>query len=150
MAYEKREEALRLLEMVGLARVADQPPSSLSGGMQQRAAICRALILDPELLLMDEPFSALDAMTREELQLELLRIHGDSGKTVIFVTHSIPEAILMSSRIVVMTTSPGRISETLETGIPFPRTPDTLRLDRAQELDIRIRELIYERDRGRA
>ena len=149
LALEKREEALRLLEMVGLTRVADQPPSSLSGGMQQRAAICRALILDPELLLMDEPFSALDAMTREELQLELLRIHADSGKTIIFVTHSIPEAVLMSSRIVVMTTSPGGIAETLETGIPFPRTPDTLRLDRAQKLDIRIRELIYERGRGR-
>ncbi|MYJ72922.1 MAG: ABC transporter ATP-binding protein [Rhodospirillaceae bacterium] len=149
LAREKRGEALRLLDMVGLSRVADQPPSSLSGGMQQRAAICRSLILDPEILVMDEPFSALDAMTREELQFELLRIHADSGKTIIFVTHSIPEAVLMSSKIVVMATSPGRIAETLETGMPHPRTLETLRLDRARELDSRIRQLIYERDRGR-
>ncbi len=148
LAQEKRGEALRLLEMVGLSRVADQPPSSLSGGMQQRAAICRSLILDPELLVMDEPFSALDAMTREELQFELLRIHADSGKTIVFVTHSIPEAVLMSSKIVVMATSPGRIAETLETGMPYPRTLDSLRLDRARQLDIRIRELIYGQDRG--
>ena len=148
LAQEKRSEALRLLEMVGLTRVADQPPSSLSGGMQQRAAICRSLILDPELLVMDEPFSALDAMTREELQFELLRIHADSGKTIIFVTHSIPEAVLMSSKIVVMTTSPGRIAETLVTGMPYPRTLETLRLDRAAELDTRIRALIYGQDRG--
>ena len=148
LAREKRDEALRLLRMVGLARVADQPPSSLSGGMQQRAAICRSLILDPEILLMDEPFSALDAMTREELQFELLRIHGESGKTIIFVTHSIPEAVLMSSRTVVMTTSPGRIAETLETGLPYPRTLDTLRLGRAREVDARIRELIYRQNRG--
>ena len=149
LAREMRGEALRLLEMVGLSRVADQPPSSLSGGMQQRAAICRSLILDPELLVMDEPFSALDAMTREELQFELLRIHADSGKTVIFVTHSIPEAVLISSKIVVMSTSPGRIAETLETDMPYPRALDTLRLDRAQQLDTMIRELIYGRNRGR-
>ena len=149
LAQEKRGEALRLLEMVGLSRVTDQPPSSLSGGMQQRAAICRSLILDPELLVMDEPFSALDAMTREELQIELLRIHADSGKTIIFVTHSIPEAVLMSSRIVVMSTSPGRIAETLETGMPHPRTPATLRLDRAQQLDTMIRELIHGQNRGK-
>ena len=148
LAHEKRDEALRLLDMVGLTRVADQPPSSLSGGMQQRAAICRSLILDPELLLMDEPFSALDAMTREELQFELLRIHAATGKTIIFVTHSIPEAVLMSSRIVVMTTAPGRIAQTLETGMPYPRTLETVRSDRAQALDARIRELIYGRNRG--
>ena len=148
LAQEKRGEALRLLEMVGLSRVADQPPSSLSGGMQQRAAICRSLILDPEILVMDEPFSALDAMTREELQFELLRIHADSGKTIVFVTHSIPEAVLMSSKIVVMANSPGRIAETLDTGMPYPRTLDTLRLDRARQLDNRIRELIYGQDRG--
>ena len=149
LAREKRSEAMRLLDMVGLSRVADQPPSSLSGGMQQRAAICRSLILDPEILVMDEPFSALDAMTREELQFELLRIHADSGKTIIFVTHSIPEAVLMSSKIIVMATSPGRIAETLETGMPRPRTLETLRLDRARQLDNRIRELIYGQDRGR-
>ena len=148
LADEKRGEALRLLEMVGLTRVADQPPSSLSGGMQQRAAICRSLILDPELLLMDEPFSALDAMTREELQIELLRIHAGSGKTIVFVTHSIPEAVLMSSRIVVMATSPGRIAEVLETDLPYPRTLDTLRLDRAGQLDVRIRALIHGRKGG--
>lgn len=148
LAREKRGEALRLLDMVGLSRVADQPPSSLSGGMQQRAAICRSLILDPEILVMDEPFSALDAMTREELQFELLRIHADSGKTIIFVTHSIPEAVLMSSKIVVMATSPGRIAATLETGMPHPRTLESLRLGRARELDSRIRQLIYGRDRG--
>jgi NitT/TauT family transport system ATP-binding protein len=144
-AKEMRTRALDLIEMVGLSRVANQFPSRLSGGMQQRAAICRALLLDPDLLLMDEPFSALDAMTREELQFELLRIYQQTGKTIVFVTHSISEALLLSSRVVVMASGPGRIVDILANSLPLPRTLDMLAEPVARSADQRIRELIYSR-----
>jgi NitT/TauT family transport system ATP-binding protein len=114
--------------MAGLHGFADKLPSELSGGMQQRAALCRALLLDPPLLLMDEPFGALDAMTRDDMALELLRIWGerdlgrDQRKTVLFVTHSIGEAVFLSDRVVVMTPRPGRIAADLSIGLPRPRT----------------------------
>lgn len=146
LASEKRERARELLETVGLTRVADQLPSSLSGGMQQRVAICRSLILDPDILLMDEPFSALDAMTREDLQFELQRIQAQTGKTVIFVTHSISEAVLLSSQIVVMAANPGRVAEIIRTNLGRPRTLESLHTSRAKELDARIRSLIYDRN----
>ena len=118
-----------LLEMAGLHGFAAKLPNELSGGMQQRAALCRALLLDPPLLLMDEPFGALDAMTRDDMALELLRIWGDASggpdavrKTVLFVTHSIPEAVFLSDRVVVMSPRPGRIAADLRIDLPRPRT----------------------------
>lgn len=144
------ERARDLLDKVGLARVAGQRPDSLSGGMQQRAAICRAMVLDPPILVMDEPFSALDAMTREELQLETMRLHHATGKTILFVTHSISEAILMSSRIAVMAAGPGRIVETMGVDLARPREIDMLGTPDASSLDYRIRGLIYGRHERRA
>jgi NitT/TauT family transport system ATP-binding protein len=121
-----RDKAQSLLEMVGLPRFADHYPHELSGGMQQRVGIARALLADPQLLLMDEPFAALDAMTRETMMDDLLRIWGDSGKTVLFITHSIPEAVYLSDRVLVMGPRPGRIVETMTVELPRPRTMATM------------------------
>jgi NitT/TauT family transport system ATP-binding protein len=119
-----RERAHQLLDMVHLTGFEQRLPNELSGGMQQRAAICRALIHSPSVLLMDEPFAALDAMTREELGFELLRIWSLEKKTIVFVTHNIPEAILLADRVVAMSPRPGRISEIVEIDLPRPRTLD--------------------------
>lgn len=122
-AHEAR--ALELLDMAGLGGFAGKLPNELSGGMQQRAALCRALLLDPPLLLMDEPFGALDAMTRDDMALELLRIWGETNatrKTILFVTHSIAEAVFLSDRVVVMTPRPGRVAADLQIDLPRPRS----------------------------
>jgi NitT/TauT family transport system ATP-binding protein len=133
------ERARELLELVGLADFADRPPWELSGGMQQRAALCRALVADPRILLMDEPFAALDALTREDLSLELQRIWSDDRKTIVFVTHSIEEAVLLADRVVVMTPRPGRVQRVVPVDLPRPRSLG--RSGRADELHRRSAEL---------
>jgi len=117
-----RDRAEELLTMTGLTGFAKRLPHELSGGMQQRVALCRSLIASPRVMLMDEPFSALDALTREELSGELQRVHMDLGTTIVFVTHSIDEAVLLADRVVVLSPRPGRIREILEIKIPRPRT----------------------------
>lgn len=114
-----REGAMDLLRMVGLEEFAHKRPDELSGGMQQRAAICRALVHHPSLLLMDEPFGALDAMTRDALNVEVNRIWRETHKTAVLITHSIPEAVFLAQRVIVMSARPGRIVEEIE--IPFGR-----------------------------
>jgi len=134
-----------LLKLVGLAGFERRYPRELSGGMQQRAAICRALIHDPDVLLMDEPFGALDALTREEMSLELLRIWTARPKTILFVTHSIPEAVLLADRVVVMSPRPGRIVEEIDVPLPRPRSFDLQGLSEFQDCAQRIRKLIFGR-----
>ena len=136
--------AQELLEMAGLHGFADKLPRELSGGMQQRASLCRALLLDPPLLLMDEPFGALDAMTRDDMALELLRIWGERDlareqrKTVLFVTHSIGEAVFLSDRVVVMSPRPGRIAADLKIDLPRPRTVELRASEAFGQLNLEI------------
>lgn len=116
-----RSKGEELVSLVGLEGFEDRYPWELSGGMQQRVALCRALIHEPRVLLMDEPFAALDALTREELSLELQRIWSDQRTTIVFITHSIPEATILSDRVVVLTPRPGRIARMVEVSVPRPR-----------------------------
>lgn len=116
-----RDRALQLLERFGLKGFENRHPWELSGGMRQRASICRALLCDPDLLLMDEPFGALDAMTRDDLNVELARMWQETNKTVIFITHSISEAVFLADRVVMMSRGPGRIVDVFDVDLPRPR-----------------------------
>jgi NitT/TauT family transport system ATP-binding protein len=118
---ERATRAMQLLELVGLAHAADQYPHQLSGGMQQRVGLARALAVDPAILLMDEPFSALDAQTREILQIELMRIHEQTAKTTLFVTHDLDEALYLSDRVLVLAAKPGRVKQIIEVPFEHPR-----------------------------
>jgi NitT/TauT family transport system ATP-binding protein len=133
------ERALALMAKVGLEGFEHQYPKELSGGMRQRAGICRALVRDPALLLMDEPFGALDAMTRELLNVELQRIWLGSGKTVVFVTHSIPEAVFLADRVVMLSPRPGRIADVATIDLPRPRKLADMASAHAGRLLARIR-----------
>ncbi|MCP9948095.1 MULTISPECIES: ABC transporter ATP-binding protein [Actinomadura] len=130
------------LDMLGLRDFADQYPTELSGGMQQRVGIGRALLHDPRILLMDEPFGALDAMTRDQMGLDLLDIWERDRKTVLFVTHSIPEAVLLSDRVVVMTPRPGRIAEVIDVGLARPRRLEDINTPEFGDIASRIRILL--------
>ncbi|MDR1313335.1 MAG: ABC transporter ATP-binding protein [Deltaproteobacteria bacterium] len=140
-AGERREISSRYIELVSLAGFEDRYPHELSGGMKQRVAIARALAYDPEVLLMDEPFAAVDAQTRETLQDELVRIWEKTGKTIIFVTHSIDEAILLAGRVVVMSPNPGRIRAVIGVELPRPRTNREMRASGAFAA---VRQIVWE------
>ena len=141
---EREARVRRLLRLVGLDAFRRHYPWQLSGGMQQRVAIARALVADPAILLMDEPFGALDEMTRERLNLELLDLAGETGATVLFVTHSVAEAVFLSSRVVVLSPRPGRIARVVEVDLPRPRTEKTRALPRFFELVTAVREHLVE------
>ncbi len=139
---ESRERAKALLALVGLEGFEDKYPYELSGGMQQRAAIARALVHDPKLVLMDEPFGALDALTREKMNLELLRIWKEAKKTIVFVTHGISEAVFLGTRVVVLTAGPARMADNFLIELPYPRTLDMKTHERFGEHTRRIYRLL--------
>jgi NitT/TauT family transport system ATP-binding protein len=139
---EIRSRAKDMLRLVGLEHAADKRPSQLSGGMRQRVAVARALALDPEVLMMDEPFGALDAITREEMSDFLLEIWQRTGKTIVLVTHSIDEAVFLSGEVHVMATNPARIIETLPIRLPYPRSETTYAETEFGLATVRLRRLL--------
>jgi NitT/TauT family transport system ATP-binding protein len=137
-----RARARDLLKLVGLSGFENKYPGELSGGMQQRVALTRSLVHDPTLLLMDEPFGALDALTRESMNLELQRIWMEAGKTVVLITHSISEAVFLGDRVAVMTSRPGRLAEIVTVDIPRPRNLDVMASPEFGGMVNHIRELL--------
>jgi NitT/TauT family transport system ATP-binding protein len=147
-AAKRTARAKEMLDLVELGDFLGHYPWQLSGGMQQRVAIARALAFEPAILLMDEPFGALDEMTRERMNSEVLRIWERTGTTVVFVTHSIPEAVFLSSRVVVMSARPGRITKVIDVDLPRPRNEDTRETRRYFELVTEVREALRRRKDG--
>ena len=145
-ATRRQAKAAEMLDLVELGDFVHHYPWQLSGGMQQRVAIARALAFEPSILLMDEPFGALDEMTRERMNSEVQRIWDRTGITIVFVTHSIPEAVFMSSRVVVMSPRPGRIARTIEVDLPRPRDEETRESERYFEVVTQVREALRGRD----
>jgi NitT/TauT family transport system ATP-binding protein len=139
---EHEERARQLLAMTGMTGFEAKYPFELSGGMKQRVSICRALMCQPSFLALDEPFGALDAMTREAMNLELLKICAESKATVLFITHSVPEAVLLSDRVVVMTPRPGRVAEVLTIEMPRPRSLQDYASEAFHGYTSRIRDLL--------
>jgi NitT/TauT family transport system ATP-binding protein len=139
---QSRERARDLLALVGLRGAEDKYPYQLSGGMQQRASIARALIHDPKLILMDEPFGALDALTREKMNLELLRIWQEAKKTIVFVTHGITEAVFLGTRVIVLTSGPARMADNFLVELPHPRTLDMKTSEKFGEYTRRVYRLL--------
>jgi len=140
---EAEKEAMKYLEMVDLAKFADHYPKELSGGMKQRVAIARAYAADPEVLLMDEPFGALDAQTRTQLQTELLDTWQNQKKTCFFITHDVDEAIILGQKCIIMSARPGRIKEIVDIDIPYPRNQETKMTPRFMELKNKIWGEVY-------
>ena len=140
---QQDEIAMKYIKMVGLEKFVDSYPKELSGGMKQRVAIARAYAVNPFILLMDEPFGALDAQTRTQLQTELLRTWEEEQKTCFFITHDVEEAILLASRVVVMSARPGRIKDVIDIDIPYPRNQETKMLPRFTELKNYIWGMVY-------
>ena len=138
------EEAMKYLEMVDLAKFADHYPKELSGGMKQRVAIARAYAAEPEVLLMDEPFGALDAQTRTQLQTELLETWEKKRKTCFFITHDVEEAIILAQRVIIMSARPGRIKDIVDINIPYPRTQETKMTPEFMELKNHIWGQVYQ------
>jgi NitT/TauT family transport system ATP-binding protein len=148
-ARERSERADKFLSMIGLRKFANRYPYELSGGMRQRVAIARALANNPEILLMDEPFASLDAQTRELMQEELLKIWETTGKTILFITHSVDEAIYLSTDVAVMSYRPGRLKEIFQVSLPYPRAQYSIRTDsRFLELKVAINDLVREEIAG--
>ena len=145
-AAERRERAATLLSLVGLTEFAQRYPWELSGGMQQRVSIARALSFRPSVLLMDEPFGALDEMTRERLNRELLNVWSETRTTIVFVTHSVAEAVFLSDRIVVMSPRPGRLEALIDVDLPRPRETETRELPRFFQLIAEVRHHLREVD----
>lgn len=140
---EAKDKAAALLDMVGLSHAADHYPRQLSGGMKMRVSIARALSVDPQLLLLDEPFGALDEMTRDDLNEELLKLKEDQGWTGILVTHSVTESVFLSSKVLVMSANPGKIFKTINVDFPFPRTAATRRLPEFQQKVLEVTEALH-------
>lgn len=136
------DKAYELIRLVKLEGFEDKYPKELSGGMQQRVSIARALILDPEILFMDEPFGALDALTRDQLNLELLKIWSEKRKTILFVTHNIPEAVLLGDRVIVLSERPGRIKAIIPIDLSRPRTIEVKKDKKFGELEVELYNLI--------
>ena len=149
-AAERRRRGMELLELVGLADFADAHPAKLSGGMQRRVGIARALALDPRILLLDEPFGALDEITRQRMNMELLRIWTQQRTTALLVTHNVGEAVFLSDRVLVMGTRPGRIIAEVTIDFPRPRRLDLLQNERYFAVSAELTRLLLGEDAGEA